>query len=82
MSSSYYTSRTFWLGVAERAVKTMAQTLAALLVTGTVIWSVDWAQAIGVTATAVVLSVLTSLADPRATDTAVATAAAASGGGE
>ena len=68
-----YTSRTFWAGAAERAVKTAAQTLAALLVTGTVIWSVDWAQALGVTATATLLSVLTSLADPRAADTAVAT---------
>ena len=77
-----YTSRTFWAGTAERAVKTAAQTLAALLVTGTVIWSVDWPQALGVTATAALLSVLTSLADPRAADTAVATAAAASGGGE
>lgn len=77
-----YTKATFWAGTAERAVKTAAQTLVALVTVGMTIWSVDWAQAIGVTATAVVLSVLTSLADPRAADTAVATAAGASGGGE
>lgn len=77
-----YTKATFWAGTAERAVKTAAQTLVALVTVGMTIWSVDWAQAIGVTATAVVLSVLTSLADPRAADTATATAAAASGGGE
>ena len=76
-----YTSRTFWAGAAERAVKTMTQTLAALLVTGTVIWSVDWAQALGVTATATLLSVLTSLADPRAADTAVATGTREGAGG-
>lgn len=76
-----YTSRTFWAGTAERAVKTASQTLAALLVTGTVIWSVDWAQALGVTATATLLSVLTSLADPRAADTAVATGTEGAGTG-
>lgn len=76
-----YTSRTFWAGAAERAVKTASQTLIALLVTGTVIWSVDWAQALGVTATATLLSVLTSLADPRAADTAVATGARTEGAG-
>lgn len=76
-----YTKATFWAGAAERAVKTAAQTLAALLVTGTVIWSVDWAQAIGVTATATLLSVLTSLADPRAADTAVATGTGTEGAG-
>lgn len=76
-----YTKKTFWAGTAERAVKTAAQTLAALLVTGTVIWSVDWPQALGVTATATLLSVLTSLADPRATDTAVATGTEGAGTG-
>ena len=76
-----YTKTTFWAGAAERAVKTATQTLAALLVTGTVIWSVDWAQALGVTATATLLSVLTSLADPRATDTAVATGTEGAGTG-
>lgn len=68
-----YTKATFWAGTAERAVKTAAQTLAASLTLGTVLWGVDWVQVVGVTATATLLSVLTSLADPRAADTAVAT---------
>jgi holin len=76
-----YTKKTFWAGLGERAVKTAAQTLAASLTLGTVLWGVDWAQAIGVTATATLLSVLTSLADPRAADTAVATGTGTEGTG-
>lgn len=46
-----------------RAVKTGAQTLASLIGTGAVgILDLDWAQMAGVTATAVVLSLLTSVA--------------------
>lgn len=46
-----------------RAVKTGAQTLASLIGTGAVgILELDWAQMAGVTATAVVLSLLTSVA--------------------
>lgn len=46
-----------------RAVKTGAQTLATLIGTGAVaITSLDWAQMLAVTATAMVLSLLTSLA--------------------
>ncbi|MDO4243814.1 MAG: holin [Actinomyces sp.] len=67
-------TKTWAAGAAERALKTAAQTLAALVVPGAVIWELDWAQALGVTATAAVLSVLTSVADPRHADTAIATA--------
>lgn len=69
---SAYVSKTFWLGVGERAVKTFAQAILAVLTTGTVIWGLDWVQALGIAATAVLVSVLTSLADPERTDTAVA----------
>ncbi|WP_115728238.1 holin [Actinomyces culturomici] len=74
---SAYTSKTFWLGLAERAIKTCAQALLAVLTTGTVIWGLDWVQAVGIALTAMLVSVLTSIADPERTDTAIAT-----GGGE
>ena len=46
-----------------RSVKTGAQTLASLIGTGAVgILSLDWAQMLSVTATAMVLSLLTSVA--------------------
>ncbi len=53
-----------WLKAAGiRAVKTGAQTLASLIGTGAVgILSLDWPQMLSVTATAMVLSVLTSVA--------------------
>lgn len=70
-----YKKKTFWAGLGERAIKTAAQTLAASLTLGTVLWGVDWVQVIGVTATATLLSVLTSLADPQAADTATTTGA-------
>lgn len=68
-----YTSRTFWAGVAERAIKTAAQTLLASLAVGQAITTVDWTTALAITGTAVLASVLTSLADPARTDTGVAT---------
>lgn len=53
-----------WLKAAGvRAVKTGAQTLASLIGTGAVgILALDWPQMLSVTATAMVLSVLTSVA--------------------
>ena len=52
----------FWIAAAERAVKTFAQTLVALIGTGAVgIMDLDWAQMIGVSLTATLLSVLTSI---------------------
>lgn len=72
---SIYTSRTFWAGVAERAIKTAAQTLLASLAVGQAITAIDWQAALAITGTAVVASVLTSLADPARADTAVATGA-------
>ena len=53
----------FWMATAERAIKTLAQTLVALIGTTAVsIIDLDWAQMLGVAATATVLSVLTSIA--------------------
>ena len=74
-----YMKKSFWDGVAERAIKTGAQNILAVLTTGTVIWGLDWRQALGLAATAVLISVLTSIADPNRTDTSIATAEAAPG---
>lgn len=60
-------NETYWMAWAKaaliRALKTAAQTLAALIGTGAVsIIELDWMQMAGVTATTAVLSLLTSLA--------------------
>ena len=53
----------FWVAAAERAVKTFAQTLVALIGTGAVgVMDLDWLQMLSVAATATILSVLTSVA--------------------
>lgn len=54
----------FWAGAAERALKTVAQSIAAVLGVGAVgILSVDWAQTLSVATAAGLLSILTSIAD-------------------
>lgn len=55
-------SKTFFKDLAERAVKTFAQTLLAVLAVGVPIWEMDWVSALGIAAGATVLSVLTSVA--------------------
>ena len=53
----------FWKAAAERAVKTAAQTLILLIGAGTVgITALNWPELLGLTGTAALLSVLTSLA--------------------
>lgn len=57
-------TRVFWAGAAERALKTVAQSVAAVLGVGAVgILSVDWPQTLSVAAAAGLLSILTSIAD-------------------
>lgn len=52
----------FWKATGERAIRTLAQTLIAILAVGqTTILTVDWQQAGAVAATATILSVLTSI---------------------
>ncbi|MFJ9041712.1 holin [Streptomyces sp. NPDC102406] len=54
--------RSFWKATAERAVRTFAQALAAVLVAGaTNLFDVDWAGALGTAALATVLAVLTAV---------------------
>ena len=56
------TTSEFWAATGERAVKTAAQTGIALIGTDQVgILNLDWAQIGSVTATAVILSILTSI---------------------
>ncbi|MGV0438853.1 holin [Corynebacterium mastitidis] len=55
-------TRSFWTDAAERAVKTLAQALIAVLAVGTPIYEIAWAEALGIAATAAVISVLTSVA--------------------
>lgn len=58
-----FTTREFWAASTERAVKTAAQTAIALIGTDQAgILNLDWAQIGSVVATAVVLSMLTSIA--------------------
>lgn len=55
----------FWKAAAERAVKTFAQSLVALFIAGVTILSIDWVQALAVSGTAALVSVLTSIASSR-----------------
>lgn len=58
-----YTSAQFWKGAVERAIRTAAQTVIALIGTDQVgILDLDWAQIGSVAATATLLSVLMSIA--------------------
>ena len=55
----------FWVAAGERAVKTFAQALVAVFAAGVTILDVDWQQALAVSVTAAVVSVLTSVASVR-----------------
>lgn len=59
------TERLYWVSVGERAAKTFAQSLVALFVAGATILSIDWSQALAVSVTAALVSVLTSIASTR-----------------
>lgn len=62
---SSYTTREFWAGTAERAIKTFAQALLGVLTGGASgLLDVDWVAALSVAGLAAVGSVLTSLATP------------------
>ncbi|MCK2200469.1 holin [Corynebacterium callunae] len=55
-------SKTFFYDLAERAIKTAAQALLAVFVAGVTIMSVDWVDALAITGTAALVSILTSIA--------------------
>lgn len=61
--SSVYLEKQFWLSSLERAFKTFAQSIVALIGTQVMgILDVDWVQILSVSALAAVVSVLTSVA--------------------
>jgi hypothetical protein len=72
---SIYARASFWSGLIDRAIKTFAQSLLAAFTVGVGILDIDWKGALGIAATAVLASVLTSFTDPKETDKAIATAA-------
>lgn len=66
--ASTLASGQFWAAAAERAVKTLAQTLAALLVaTDTDVLSTAWSSRLSVALMAAIVSLLTSVASDAAT---------------
>ena len=54
-------TKAFWKGAGERLIKTGAQVLAASVTVGTVVTAIDWRTALGLTATAMIASLLTSI---------------------
>lgn len=71
---SVYARASFWSGLVDRAVKTFAQSLLGAIGVGVGIFDLDWKGALGIAASAVLISVLTSFADSKETDKAIATA--------
>lgn len=55
-------AKTWFKAAGIRAVKTLAQTAAALIGVGATLGSVDWIMLISASATAAILSLLTSVA--------------------
>jgi hypothetical protein len=52
----------FWMATLERALKTLAQALVALIGANAVsVMDLDWGQMLGVSATAALVSILTSV---------------------
>lgn len=63
MSQSILTTGAFWGATLERAIKTAAQAVLALLTTNAIgVTSIDWAQVPSVAGLAAFVSVLTSIA--------------------
>lgn len=54
--------KSFWKAAGIRALRTFAQSLLAVVPVGIAINEVGWVEALGIAATAAVLSILTSLA--------------------
>lgn len=58
----------FWAATATRTVRTGAQVLLGFVVVDVAVWDIDWAQAGGVTVTAMLASILMSIAGPAGPD--------------
>ena len=70
-----YASATFWEGLAERAISTVAQSLVGAFGVGSSLFGLDWKGALGIAGAAALVSVLKSFSLPEETDRAIATAA-------
>lgn len=57
-------TKAFLQGLAERAIKTFAQSLSGAMVVGVGIFALDWKQALSVALAATLASLLTSVASP------------------
>lgn len=64
----------------ERALKTLAQSLLAILAVGAPIWDIDWTHGVGIALTATAFSILTSLASHGIGDGSASAVSAPSGG--
>lgn len=71
-------TRLFWKDASERAIKTFAQTLVALIATAatTSIVAFNWPALLGIGATAAVVSILTSVASAGTSNNTVSPASA------
>ncbi|MGW2561520.1 holin [Streptomyces sp. NPDC001514] len=66
MTSLSLLSAAFWTATAERAIRTFAQSLAAVLVAGaTSLFDVDWPAALATAGLATLLAVLTAIGASR-----------------
>ena len=62
---SVYATKAFWAGTAERGIKVFASSLLGVIGTGTLgIHEFDWLGALAIAATALVVSILTSVSQP------------------
>ena len=57
----------FWKATGERAIKTLAQSLVALITVGVSIVEIPWGATLGISATAALVSILTSIGSNAAT---------------
>ncbi|TLF74047.1 holin [Nocardia cyriacigeorgica] len=55
------TTKKFWIQTAERATKTFAQSMLALITIGATLTDIDWSTAASISGTAALVSVLTSI---------------------
>lgn len=73
---SVYASPSFWSGLAERAVSTLAGAVLSGIAVDKAIYALDFKAIVGFAATATLVSVLKAFAAPAETDRGIATAEA------
>nr|DAV09661.1 MAG TPA: holin [Caudoviricetes sp.] len=71
---SIYARTSFWSGLAERAISTLAGAVVSGIAVDHAIYSLDWKAIVGFAATTTLVSILKGIAVPAETDRAIATA--------